>query len=417
MLTDRGKGLAVAAVLLWLISRAFGIAEVAMAAVAALGLLVLAVLFTRTASARLDVRRRIHPHRLFFDATGSVRIDLRNVGRLPTATLQVDDRVPATITDGGRFILSPLFPGRGVAVHYRVAARQRGRFPIGPLHVSLRDPFGVAERTVRHGAIDEITIYPPVWHLPGGLPLGGHHGAGGDAKPLPMAVGDEFAGVREYVRGDDLRKVHWRTTAHRGKLMVRQDEAPQQPDATVILDTRRDAHSGHGPTSSFELAVACAASVTYHLSSRTYVSRLVTEPTRKPPRAQSWEATLDRLAVIETMTAETLVPLWLQVSQGLLGNGVLVSVVPVPEATELRAMVRAGRGFATRLAVLIDVATFGRRRGDAPDAARTADALRAAGWRVTVLRQGDRLDQRWPELLVHRRDARASLAHTGGGPA
>lgn len=417
MLTDRGKGLALAAVVLWLVSRTFGVAEVAMAAAAVLVLLAVAVVFTRLASARLEIHRRILPHRLFFDATGSVRIDLRNVGRLPTATLQVDDRVPASITDGGRFILSPLMPGRGVAVHYRLAARQRGRFPIGPLTVSLRDPFGVAVRTLRHGGIDHVTIYPPVWHLPAGIPLGGHHGASGDAKPRPMAAGDEFAGVREYVRGDDLRKVHWRTTARRGKLMVRQDEAPQQPEATVILDSRRDVHAGHGPTSSFELAVACAASVTYHLSSRTYSVRLVTEPVRRPPPWQPWEVTLDRLAVIEPLDVETLVPLWLQASHGLLGNGVLVSIVAVPEAADLRAMVRAGRGFATRLAVLLDAGTFGRRRGPAPDAARTTHALRAAGWRVTVLRQGDRLDERWRELVVHRRARPAPLSRTGGGPA
>jgi uncharacterized protein (DUF58 family) len=199
--------------------------------------------------------------------------------------------------------------------------------------------------------------------------------------------------------------------------MVRQDEAPQQPEATVILDSRRDVHAGHGPTSSFELAVACAASVTYHLSSRTYSVRLVTEPVRRPPPWQPWEVTLDRLAVIEPLDVETLVPLWLQASHGLLGNGVLVSIVAVPEAADLRAMVRAGRGFATRLAVLLDAGTFGRRRGPAPDAARTTHALRAAGWRVTVLRQGDRLNERWRELVVHRRARPAPLSRTGGGPA
>jgi len=412
VLTDRGKALVGVAAALWLLSRTFNVPELQMAAVAVLGLLGLAVLFTRLTSAKLETRRRVQSSRLFYDAEGTIRIELRNIGRLPTALLQVEDTAPASLSDGARFVLAPLPAGAGAAIEYGLHGRHRGRYEIGPLTVRLRDPFGVAARVQRYRGTDTITVYPPVWTLPGGVPLGGHPGRGGDGQPRPLPSGQELSNVREYVRGDDLRKVHWRSTAHRGKLMIRQDEAPLTPTATVVLDTRQGVHQGHGPGSSFEVAVAAAASVTYHLASRRYTTTLITQPVTAPPRPTSWELALERLAVIDPVTGSTLSGVWRQLGHGVAGNGVLVAIVAVPEPADLRAMVRAGRGFATRLSVLVDTASFGRRRTTGTEA--IADALRAAGWRVTVVRSGDRLDERWNDLRRVRRHT-PSIAGTGGG--
>lgn len=410
MLTDRGRTMALAAAALWLVGRFFGIPEVSMAAVAVLALIVLAVLYTRFASARLTASRRVHPQRLFFDAEGSVRLELRNTGRLPTALLQVEDDAPPLLADATRFLLAPLQPAHGVAVRYRVHGRQRGRYTIGPLVVRLRDPFGVAARTQRFAATDELVVYPPVWRLPYVVPLGGQYGVSSDGKPRRMAAGDELANIRDYVRGDDLRKVHWRSTAHRGKLMVRQDEAPQHPQATIALDVRARAHSGHGPASSFEVAVSAAASAAYLLSERAFSVRLVTRPVAAPPRSVPWELIMDELAVVEPQEGPTLTPMWNQLARGVAGTGVLLAVVTVPDPADLREMVRAGRAFATRLAVLLDAPSFGRQRSD--DSAATVHALRAAGWRVTVVRGGDRLDERWRELVLFERPA--ALLAAGG---
>ncbi len=421
MLTGRGKALLVSAVGLWFFSRLLGVPELAMAAVAAAALLVLAVVDTRIASTRLTARRVVHPPRLFFDAEGQVEIRLANAGRLPTAGLQVEDTVSATLADGPRFVVPPLGPGRVVTLRYPTHARHRGQFDIGPLTVRVRDPFGLATRQHRFGAIDHVVVYPPVWRLPDGVPLGGHQAAGGDGRPRPTAAGEELANVREYVRGDDLRKVHWRSTAHRGKLMVRQDESPQNPHAVVLLDTRADAHRGGGPASSFEYAVSAAASAAYHLSERAYGTTLLTGNVNGPPRPLPWELHLEQLAVVAPDRHTDLPGLWRQLSRGIAGEGVLVAVVAVPSPGELREMVRGGRGFATRIAVLIDAASFGGRHGRVvPDVARTTSALRAADWRVTVVRSGQRLDERWRELIMQHRGAPvapavAPTAGAGGG--
>lgn len=400
MLTDRGRYLLVAAAVLWGASRLFGVPELTMAAVAILALVVLAVAYTAASSANLTASRSVHPPRLFFDTRGTVEVRLRNVGRLPTATLQVEDAAPATITDGSRFVLSPVGSGATVTMRYTLVGRHRGRFELGPLEVRLRDPFGIAARAHRFGATDQVTVYPPVWRLPDGLPLGGMAGSGGEGRPRPLVSGDELANVREYVRGDDLRKVHWRSTAHRGKLMVRQDEAPQNPRATVVLDTRAGVHFGSGPAASFEQAVSSAASATYHLSEHGYGSVLLTAPVSSPPRSLPWELVLEKLAVAQPDPSSDLAGLWRQLATGVAESGLLVAVVAVPDPVMLREMVRAGRGFGSRIAVLVDTPTFRRTGSHDGPVAPTADALRAAGWRVTVVGRGDRLDERWRELVL-----------------
>jgi uncharacterized protein (DUF58 family) len=407
VLTDRGKLLLVTAVVAWGISRLLGIPELAMAAVAALALTGLALGYTTIASARLTAQRRVHPARLFHDAEGLVELRLRNAGRLPTATLQVEDTAPSSITDGSRFVRSPLAPDGVAVLRYRLHGRHRGRFTIGPLTVRLRDPFGIAARGHRFGSTDDVVVYPPVWRLSAAVALGGTQGSGGEGRPRPLASGDELANVRDYVRGDDLRKVHWRSTAHRGKLMVRQDESRATPTATVVLDTRAAAHAGHGPSSSFETAVSTAASVTFHVSERGYGVRLLTAPLAGAPRPVPWELTLEQLAVLEPDRRSDLDGLWQQLAHGAAGDGLLIAVVTVPDAAALRRMVRAGRAFNTRFALLVDAASFaGRRRGRAACEA-TAEALRASGWRVSLVAAGDRVDERWRELAFTPRRAPA----------
>lgn len=418
MLTDRGKLLVVAAAGFWLLSRALAVDELAMGAIACLALVGLAVAYTRVASARLAARRHVHPSRLFYDAEGTVELEIRNDGRVPTATILVQDEVPASISDPARFVIEPMRPDGRTTLTYDLHARMRGRYQVGPATVRLRDPFGVAQRPVRFGRTDEVIVYPPVWALPGGvLPRTGRYGTASEGVARPLAASGEFASIREYVRGDDLRKVHWKSTARRGKLMIKQEETPQEAQATIVLDGRRNAHKGSGPTSTFEHAVAVAASASYHLAERRYGLRLVTGPISEPPPSVPWELVLEQLAVIQPQPSGSLVPVWRQLAKGAGGDGMLLAIVPVPDATELREIVRAGRAYGARVAVLIAPAARRRVIDDRDDVERAMRALRAAGWRATVHRPGGRLDQAWTELALRpaRRTPSTVGAATSGG--
>jgi uncharacterized protein (DUF58 family) len=403
-MTERGIGLLAAAGGLWIAARSLGIPELQMAAVACLALVGLAWLFTRVASANLEVDRTVRPGRLFFDAEGIVELQLTNTGRLPTATMEVRDAAPAVLADRSSALLPPMLPGlRGrTTVTYRIRGGQRGRFELGPLEVRLRDPFGLVARRRTLPGTSDLVVYPPVWQLPGGVPLGGTTTTGGEGRARPLPSGEELANVREYVRGDDLRTVHWPSTAHRGKLMVRQAEAPQDPRAVVLVDVREDRHEGSGPAASFETAMAVAASATYHLASRGRQVVVVDRPVRAAPRSLPWEEWLDRFADA-TPTRVDLPGLLSQLARGTAGEGALIGVLTVPEPAELRALVRAGRGFSTKLCVLVDATSHAGRGRRSPGANATVAALRAAGWRVTLVAAGDRVDVRWSELLLHRR--------------
>jgi uncharacterized protein (DUF58 family) len=402
MLTERGIGLAGAAGALWLTSRGFGVPELQIAAVAAIGTLVLAVVVTRLSSARLEVDRSCRPGRLFHDAEARVALVVHNRSRLPTAALELEDRAPSALASrGARMRLGSLPPLASRTMAYQLRGHRRGRFEVGPLTARLRDPFGLVTRRVELPGTSRLLVYPRIWTLSDEVPLGGA-ASSGRGRTRPLSSGDDLAHVREYVRGDDLRKVHWPTTAHRGTLMVRQPEAPRDPRATVLLDARAQVHRGHGSASSLETAISAAASVIHHLALHGRAVTLLDGPVTSPPGPQPWRSQLARLAELEA-TRSDLRPALQHLAAGSLGDGLLVAVLTVPGPDDLRELVRAGRAFTTRLALVVDAQ--GHATGTPPTEAAHApvDALRVAGWRTSLLGAHDRIDERWRDLLLHKR--------------
>jgi hypothetical protein len=120
-------------------------------------------------------------------------------------------------------------------------------------------------------------VTPTVTPLPASG-SGGDWAGGGDAPPgrCPAAA-PTTPPPAEYRHGDDLRKVHWRSTARVGELMVRREEQPFQSRATLLLDGRSAAHRGDGPASSFEWSVSAVASIGVALSRLGFALSLLRE--------------------------------------------------------------------------------------------------------------------------------------------
>src|SRR4029453_11801491 len=114
---------------------------------------------------------------------------------------------------------------------------------------------------------------------------------GGGGMRTISAIGEDDAAPRQYQDGDGLHRVHWKSTARYGELMVRREEHQWRNSASVFLDTRRAAHAGRtrawvfpaprrgaqggpGPASTFEFAVSAAASIGAHLSGEGFRARL-----------------------------------------------------------------------------------------------------------------------------------------------
>ncbi|RKT04246.1 uncharacterized protein DUF58 [Streptomyces sp. 3211.6] len=221
--------------------------------------------------------RRLTPPRVPAGGEARVQLRLENVSRMPTGLLMLQDRVPYVLGPRPRFVLDRVEPGGRREVSYRVRSDLRGRYPLGPLQLRLTDPFGMVELTRSFSAYDTLTVVPLTQPLPP-VRLTGEAGGHGDGTRRSLALaGDDDVIPRTYRRGDDLRRVHWRSTARYGELMVRREEQPQRSKATVLLDTRYLAYEGAGPDSAFEWAVSAAASTLLHVLEQGFAARLLTD--------------------------------------------------------------------------------------------------------------------------------------------
>jgi uncharacterized protein (DUF58 family) len=328
-----------------------------------------------------------------------VRLALRNDGRMPTGALRIEEQLPYAIGSRPRFVLDGIEHGWRGEVEYPVRAESRGRYELGPMSVRVGDPFGLVELTRTFRTTTPLIVTPRVVELPA-IPLTGSLTGSGEQRPRAFAGGSaEDVTVRDYRRGDDLRRVHWRSSARVGQLMVRREEQPWQTRATIFLDNRAGAHRGQGLASSLESAVSFAASAAVHLSRRGYHVRLVTAG--GADASSSWQQDeadvttgrlLESLAMVQPLASTTLDTRWL----GELGTGSLtVAVVGGLSGPDLAVMRRIQHHAGTALAVALDVDAWGANHRPTGGA---AGWLLQQGWRTVTLLPEDRLEQAWQEL-------------------
>ena len=237
------------------------------------------------------------------------------------------------------------------------------------------------------------------------------------------AAGEDDIGTREYRHGDDLRRVHWRSTARTGELMVRREEQVWQSRATILLDTRAIAHRGDGPASSFEWAVSSAASIALHMARHGYAVRLLTE-TGQAVTAAAHDSSavgldfegmlLDALAVVEMSNAATLSGANAMLRQGG-GDSLVIAVLGDLSGDDASELARVRHSTTSGVAFAMDTASWLGGKPMAQAQARfvgSAQVLRVGGWRVVEVEPGDRLPELWE--LAARRGARVLRAGRGG---
>jgi uncharacterized protein (DUF58 family) len=214
-----------------------------------------------------------------------------------------------------------------------------------------------------------------------------------------LNAGDEFHTMREYVQGDDLRQVHWPSTAHRSASWSASWSCPGTAEAVVFCDTRLTASTGAGPTATVEVAISAAASMVWHLADHGYALRLHTEADGGRP-VEGWQPILDALAEIEPSRVAA-VGTALTRLRGSGGEGLLACALmpppgdePLAEHPDVRALLAAGRGHGGRVAVVVHQPHHGRERAEA-----LVGLLRAARWRATTLPTDVPLAERWRDLL------------------
>lgn len=363
---------------------------------------------------RLAAARSIEPPRVPVGQTAVVHLELANLARIPTGVLLVEDTLPYTLGSRPRFVLDHVWSRFRREVTYGVYPSIRGRYTVGPLTVRVTDPFGMVELRRSFSDTGTLIVTPVVHRLPP-VRLVGEWSGSGESRPRAVtSAGEEDATVRAYRDGDDMRRVHWRATAHHGDLMVRREEQPWQSRATLLLDTRVAGHAGEGVDSSLEWSVTAAASIGVHLSGRGYAVRLITDhggtvatswhdPASGPAGAQT--PLLDALAVVSPQR-EASVGRWPDLLAGAeSATGLLVGVFGRLNSQEARLVAELRHGSTAAVALLLDVASWTSIPHQEAEQVKLSDAaqvLRRAGWNVVIARRGEHVAGAWEKLGVER---------------
>jgi uncharacterized protein (DUF58 family) len=204
-----------------------------------------------------------------------VSVTLTNTGALPIAWVLVEDlvpdfavkaRTPRLTVKGKRTHVVALRGKQTKSIKYKVTFAMRGYYPLGPTLLETGDVFGLHRRHRVVGKPVYVMVYPKVVPLPkydfaSERPIG-------EIRLQNRLFEDptRTAGVRQYVLGDPLQRVHWKVTARTGQLHCRIYEPTTLAGATVMVDFHQDGYHKRGEPNRSELAITAAVSIAYAIS-------------------------------------------------------------------------------------------------------------------------------------------------------
>ena len=384
MPTTRGWAAIGAALALAVLWTAFGedllLAIAVFLAVAVVG----GSLYVRLATPRLMLQRTINPEQLH-DGERAI-VDLRVESRRRVYRVALEDRVHGL--GAARFVADRIASGDSMAGRYEVLCRPRGVYKVGPAKVSIGDPMGFVESTSHFGGSGRLVVFPRVEDLEG-VPTG--RGQDQTINTSRAAFwhsgGEDFFTLREYHQGDDLRKVHWPSSARRDELMIKQLEMPWQSRAFIILDPRVEPHAS---AESFEQAVRGAASVLKHLFRSGYTPTMWAGSGngKVVGNADAYHAAMEELAIIRPARSLDLRHLIGRLRRSGMAGGVLVMVTGEPDDADLSAFQLLGQDFYRTVVLSVsagdDGAVVGFARLGGLVVRTTPQGSWAESWRNTM---------------------------------
>ena len=330
---------------------------------------VFSALTARRARYQLRCERQIVPPRVPPGQPATVLVRLENVSRISTGLLLAEETIPYSLGARPRYVLNGIERNGSREVSYQLRSDLRGKFVVGPMRVRIADVFGLVELTANFATKNTLTVTPKIVPLTAAATTGSWSSDGDGRTRMTAAAGDDDVIPRAYRDGDELRRVHWRSTARYGELMVRREEQRWQDRAVVILDSRRSAHVGTGPSSSFEFAVSAAASIGVYLARSGLDGHLLTDAGPLAGAAMFEDVLLDALSVVSTSRNHDFARTTAALST--IEGGLLVLIagrLSVDNAREIATSRRHGR---QGIAILLAVSTWAAQPGRARQGAGT----------------------------------------------
>src|SRR5215469_4526874 len=228
-----------------------------------LTLFILSWLWARYSLRKLVFRRTAASGRVQVGEIFDERLMLDNLAVIPKLWVQIADgstlpghRAGYVATMGGR---------KRVSWRARTMCRQRGRFQLGPVTATSGDPFGLFRRRAFLTGQRELLVLPRVFPISNfALFTGGLPGRGRTSRRALQTTTNANT-IRDYMAGDALNRIHWRSSAHYNKLMVKEFDLDPAVDAWIFLDLHDEVQAGEGQHSTEEYGVTIAATIAAYL--------------------------------------------------------------------------------------------------------------------------------------------------------
>ena len=374
-------GIGMALPILWL---AFG--EHVMLAVATFLVLAvgIGVVSVRSARPNVGIQRTVTPLQVHDGDRAIVVVGL--VAGKPIHSATIVDEVHGLGT--ARFVASRIQANQRVEARYEVLCHPRGVYRIGPATVIVEDPFGLAQSVGSAKSVDRLVVFPAVEDL-NGLPGGRGLDPSADTTraSFTQAGGEDFYNLREYQLGDDLRRVHWPSSAKRDELMIRQLEAHWQSRALVLFDARASVYASEN---AFEHAASGAASAVRHLFRSGY------RPTVWVGGASSvgvgshdgYRRAMEELAVVSSRESIDLLRVVSQRKRGEGIGGVLVMMTGTPDDGAVQAFRTLDHNFDRKIIMSVG-----------PDDASSLIGLARGGMITVGARPGEPWSAAWQSAM------------------
>ena len=298
-MTANGRLVLGLGILTYLVARAFGSRPLYPVALGLLLALCLAWLWVRLARGPMRLRRTIGVGDHLEGDDVPVEVELRHSARVAPASTVLVERIAKL---GERS--TPLRKAaRGQRGGYVLGGLRRGRYAFGEARAVIEDAFGLQRVELPLSAPAALLVYPRLAELTRLFSEGGAYGRDGRRVLVRRQSGFDLHSVREYEQGESLRKVHWRSTAKRGQLMVKELEDSPRDEVAVLLDARGAVDPAVGEDV-FDVQVRAAGSILLAQARRGRRALLVVNGAsvvsqRVHSLAGDWRAALDVLAAAE----------------------------------------------------------------------------------------------------------------------
>ncbi|KAA1399932.1 DUF58 domain-containing protein [Aeromicrobium ginsengisoli] len=282
VLTRRGVGFLIAGLASFVAAPMLSLPALLYVTGLLIGLVLFSAVFVFVGHSRVRIERSFAPQVVPPGQMSRSTVRITNLSVLPCLEARWSDDLPHGISGDASGILPALGGSHGtdsrVSFSYALQGLRRGRHPIGPLRVNVLDPFGLVFRRHKFGSPEMLTVLPKRVDLRPIAPRGTSEDGATRPAPQHVGLGEDDVIARSYLPGDAMKRLHWKATAHRGELMVRQEEQQLTPRAAVVLDcdptsqgTAKDRQGQWEFSSVFEWCVVATASITAHLVKAGYV--------------------------------------------------------------------------------------------------------------------------------------------------